>query len=150
MISVPRFFLVNRQLLFATMLFYLFVILFASALVQAAPTELTITDLKGVIEEVTTLRPSTVNETVYLDAKASQALGSPLESAEITSTTFNSVEDDGVSALTLEFTTEAQVFSTATTPITDDIISTWTRETTTESLIDSTTSIKSYCNARNN
>ncbi|XP_044593855.1 uncharacterized threonine-rich GPI-anchored glycoprotein PJ4664.02-like isoform X2 [Cotesia glomerata] len=226
-ISVPRFFLVNRQLLFTTMLFYLFVILFASGLAQAAPTESTITDLKGVIEELTTLRPSTVNETVYSDAKASQALGSPLESAgtsrnvsreiitgspeasratnitdtdtiipvdtvtpvaepivstlktnvvgetiistteipqastttssitvvgmadelstgaEITSTMLNSVEDDGVSALTLEFTTEAQVFSTATTPITDDIISTLTRVTTTESFIDSTTLVKS-------
>ncbi|XP_074100149.1 uncharacterized protein LOC141528148 isoform X2 [Cotesia typhae] len=62
------------------MLFYLFVILFASALAQAAPTESAITDLKGVIEKVTTLRPLTVNETVYSDAKAFQALGSPLES----------------------------------------------------------------------
>ncbi|KAG8038208.1 hypothetical protein G9C98_006535 [Cotesia typhae] len=140
-ISVPRFFLVNRQFLFTTMLFYLFVILFASAFAQAAPTESIIPDLKGIIEEMTTLRPSTVNETIYSDSKASQTLGSSLESAgaEITSTTFNSIEDDGVSDLTLEFTTEGQVFSTVTTPITDDVISTLTPETTTESLIDSTT-----------
>ncbi|XP_044587085.1 uncharacterized protein PB18E9.04c-like [Cotesia glomerata] len=133
------------------MLFYLFVILFASALVQAAPTESTITDLKGVIEEMTTLRPSTVNETTSIkstDGSISTVTpettkNSPITEIKISSTTTPTTNDE-ISTLTPETTTESFFVSTTPNELTkDSTTTTLTPKITTESFIASTTPIES-------